>query len=593
MKTIKKTNQLLRLWEYLKVYKIQFFSSIVLTILMSILNVVEPYILGLAITELGNNVASLLQHAPGAGINYDYLLKILIIYFIRAIFFQLTTLFSQILMANVVQNSMRDLREDLDNKLNRIPLSYFDSHPFGDILSRITNDVDSVSNALQQSLLQIMNAFLGISFALVMLIFISWKLTLVALVMIPAAYFISRKITEVSQPYFRGQAKYLGQLNAFVQESLTGFSVIKLYGKEEDSVEEFHRINHSLQESGFKASFISGMMNPLTAVVSNGGYIIVAIWGILEVMAGTMTIGNVQAAAQYIWQINQPISVITQLSAVIQAAAAATQRIFEFLDEEELYQGEAVPLPSEVHGDITFENVCFSYNDQQPLINHFNVHVKSGETVAIVGPTGAGKTTMINLLMRFYEVDSGAIKLDGQDIRSFTRADYRSQFGMVLQDAWLYQDSIKENIRFGNLDASDEEVKQAAEAANVDHFIQTLGEGYDTIVNQEASNVSLGQKQLLTIARTFIANPKILILDEATSSVDTRLEALIQKAMEKIMKGRTSFVIAHRLSTIRDADLILVMDKGEIIEQGTHDELIEKKGFYYDLYNSQFQSDSD
>lgn len=593
MKIIKKKNELLRLWKYLNVYKIQFFSALFLTIVMSIVSVLEPYVLGLAITELGNNVADMLKNIPGAGINYEYLFKILVIYFVRALIFQFTTYYSQILMANVVQNSMRDLRRDLDNKLNHVPISYFDSHPFGDILSRVTNDVDSVSNALQQSLLQIINAFLGISFALFMLIFISWKLAVIAIFMIPIAYLISRKVSQISQPHFRRQAKYLGLLNAFVQESLTGFSVIKLYGKEEDSVEEFQSINESLRESGFKAAFISGMMNPLTAVVSNAGYIVVAVLGILEVIAGKITLGNVQAAAQYVWQINQPISVITQLSAVIQAATASTQRIFEFLDEEELVQQEAVSLPKEIHGDVTFENVCFSYSENQPLIKNFNVHVKSGETVAIVGPTGAGKTTMINLLMRFYDVESGAIKLDGHDIRNFTRADYRSQFGMVLQDAWLYQDTIQENIRFGNLEASDEEVREAARAANVDHFIQTLGEGYETIINQEASNISLGQKQLLTIARTFIADPKILILDEATSSVDTRLEVLIQKAMEKIMKGRTSFVIAHRLSTIRDADLILVMDKGEIIEQGTHDDLISQNGFYYELYNSQFQSDSE
>ncbi|WP_311198617.1 ABC transporter ATP-binding protein [Jeotgalibaca sp. MA1X17-3] len=590
---MKEKNELLRLWKYLNVYKIQFFSALFLTIVMSIVSVLEPYVLGLAITELGNNVADMLKNIPGAGINYEYLFKILVIYFVRALIFQFTTYYSQILMANVVQNSMRDLRRDLDNKLNHVPISYFDSHPFGDILSRVTNDVDSVSNALQQSLLQIINAFLGISFALFMLIFISWKLAVIAIFMIPIAYLISRKVSQISQPHFRRQAKYLGLLNAFVQESLTGFSVIKLYGKEEDSVEEFQSINESLRESGFKAAFISGMMNPLTAVVSNAGYIVVAVLGILEVIAGKITLGNVQAAAQYVWQINQPISVITQLSAVIQAATASTQRIFEFLDEEELVQQEAVSLPKEIHGDVTFENVCFSYSENQPLIKNFNVHVKSGETVAIVGPTGAGKTTMINLLMRFYDVESGAIKLDGHDIRNFTRADYRSQFGMVLQDAWLYQDTIQENIRFGNLEASDEEVREAARAANVDHFIQTLGEGYETTINQEASNISLGQKQLLTIARTFIADPKILILDEATSSVDTRLEVLIQKAMEKIMKGRTSFVIAHRLSTIRDADLILVMDKGEIIEQGTHDNLISQNGFYYELYNSQFQSDSE
>lgn len=591
MKQEKKLNDLLHVWQYIRKYKIQFFGSIILTVSMTILNVLEPFVLGLAITELGNNVADMIRDVPGAGINYLYLRNILIIYFIRAIAYQLSNLFSQRLMTKVVQMSMRDLRRDLDAKINRLPVSFFDSQSFGDVLSRVTNDVDSISNALQQSLLQVVNAILGITFAIIMLLFISWKLTIVAIIMIPAAYLISKKITQMSQPYFRQQAKYLGELNGFVQENLTGFSVIKLYGKEDDSVKEFQRINGSLQKSGFKAAFVSGLMTPFTALISNGAYILVAVLGILEVFAGTMTIGNVQAVAQYVWQINQPISTITQLSAIIQSAAAATQRIFGFLDEEELVEEKTSELPSLIKGDISFENVSFSYSEDQTLIKNFNVDVKSGDTVAIVGPTGAGKTTMINLLMRFYDVDSGAIKLDGHDIRTFSRQDYRSQFGMVLQDAWLYQDTIQENIRFGNLGASDEDVISAAEAANVHHFIQTLGEGYQTVINQEASNVSLGQKQLLTIARTFIADPKVLILDEATSSVDTRLEALIQKAMAKIMKGRTSFVIAHRLSTIRDADLILVMDQGEIIEQGTHDDLMAQGGFYSNLYNSQFQEE--
>ena len=591
MKQEKKLNDLLHVWQYIRKYKIQFFGSIILTVSMTILNVLEPFVLGLAITELGNNVADMIRDVPGAGINYLYLRNILIIYFIRAIAHQLSNLFSQRLMTKVVQMSMRDLRRDLDAKINRLPVSFFDSQSFGDVLSRVTNDVDSISNALQQSLLQVVNAILGITFAIIMLLFISWKLTIVAIIMIPAAYLISKKITQMSQPYFRQQAKYLGELNGFVQENLTGFSVIKLYGKEDDSVKEFQRINGSLQKSGFKAAFVSGLMTPFTALISNGAYILVAVLGILEVFAGTMTIGNVQAVAQYVWQINQPISTITQLSAIIQSAAAATQRIFGFLDEEELVEEKTSELPSLIKGDISFENVSFSYSEDQTLIKNFNVDVKSGDTVAIVGPTGAGKTTMINLLMRFYDVDSGAITLDGHDIRTFSRQDYRSQFGMVLQDAWLYQDTIQENIRFGNLWASDEDVISAAEAANVHHFIQTLGEGYQTVINQEASNVSLGQKQLLTIARTFIADPKVLILDEATSSVDTRLEALIQKAMAKIMKGRTSFVIAHRLSTIRDADLILVMDQGEIIEQGTHDDLMAQGGFYSNLYNSQFQEE--
>lgn len=592
MKQPKKLNQLFQLWQYLKPYKGYFFGAIFLTVVMSLLNVAEPYILGLAITEIGNNIADMLRDKNSAGINYPFVYRILSIYFLRALAYQATILFSQRFMTKVVQSAMQDLRADLDAKINRLPVSFFDSQSFGDVLSRVTNDVDAVSNALQQSLLQIINAVLGITFAVTMLILISWKLAIVAFVMIPTSYFLSKKITVISQPYFSGQAKYLGQLNGFVQENLTGFSVIKLYGKEDDSVEEFERINGMLQQNGFKAAFISGMMSPITALISNLAYISMAGFGISQVIAGVLTIGNVQASAQYVWQINQPITMITQLAGVIQSAAAATQRIFGFMNEAEIDEGETIALPETVSGDITFENISFSYVEHQPLIRNFNVHVKSGDTVAIVGPTGAGKTTMINLLMRFYDVDSGCIKLDGVDIGSYSRQDYRSQFGMVLQDAWLYQGTIKENIRFGNLDAMDEQVHRAAEAANVDHFIQTLSDGYDTVINQEASNISLGQKQLLTIARTFIANPRVLILDEATSSVDTRLEMLIQKAMSKIMEGRTSFVIAHRLSTIRDADLILVMDKGQIIEQGNHEELMAQKGFYFDLYNSQFQEEA-
>ncbi len=586
------TRTFFRLWRYLEKYKGKFLGSISLTVLMTIFNVLEPFILGLAITEIGRNISDMLKGVEGAGINYAYLSKILLIYFIRALLYQATNLFSQMFMVDVVQEAMRDLRRDLSEKMNRLPISYFDKNQFGDILSKVTNDVDSIANALQQSLLQILNAVLGITFALIMMFTISWKLALIMVVMIPTAYILSKKITQLSQPYFRGQAKYLGQLNGFVQETLTGFSIIKLYGKEEDSFEEFNAINRSLNKHGFKATFISGLMSPFVALVTNISYIFVAVFGILQAMAGTMTIGNVQAMAQYVWQVNQPISTITQLSAIIQSAASSIQRVFDLLDEgEEVQQEVTFRLPEKIRGDVAFENVSFSYDKQNPLIKNFNLQVKSGETVAIVGPTGAGKTTLINLLMRFYDVDSGSIKIDGYDTKELTRADVRSQFGMVLQDAWLYKDSISGNIRFGKLDATDEEVVEAATTANVNHFIQTLGEGYDTVINQEASNISLGQKQLLTIARAFIADPKILILDEATSSVDTRLEGLIQKAMKRIMHGRTSFVIAHRLSTIRDADLILVMNQGEIIEQGKHLALLEKKGFYYDLYTSQFKNE--
>ena len=477
---------------------------------------------------------------------------------------------------------------DLSEKINKIPVSYFDSQQFGNVLGRFTSDVETVSNALQQSFLQIINAFLTIFLVICMVLYLNWRLALVVILIIPITYISAQFILKKSQPYFKKQADALGDMNGFIQENLTGFNVIKLYGREEISSEEFREITQNLQEVGFKASFISGIMMPVLSAISDMAYLIVAVLGALQVLSGNLTVGNMQAFVQYVWQVSQPVQTITQLASILQSAKSSLDRIFEVLDEPEEVADVTEHLTHDLTGQVSFENVSFQYVADKPLIQNFNLDVKTGEMVAIVGPTGAGKTTLINLLMRFYDVTSGSIKIDGHDIRNLSRQEYRKQFGMVLQDAWLYEASIKENLRFGNLDATDEEVVEAAKAANVDHFIRTLPGGYNMEMNQESSNVSLGQKQLLTIARALLADPKILILDEATSSVDTRLELLIQKAMAKLMEGRTSFVIAHRLSTIQEADKILVLNNGQIIEQGNHESLLAAKGFYYDLYNSQF-----
>lgn len=586
---MKGLKQIARLWVYLKNYKGQFFLSIFGTVVSSIANALEPFIIGLAITEITKNFADILRGVEGAEMNYPYLTQILILYFVRGMFFHGGQYLAQYTLTNVVQQGMRDLRNDISSKINRLPVSYFDKHQIGDILSRVTSDVDAITNALQQSLVQVLNGLLSISFAIVMMVTLNIPLAFVVILTIPLAIIVARIIISASQNSFRGQADALGDLFGFTQENLNGFTEIKLYGKEEDSIIEFKRRNLNLRDQGFKASFISSLLAPIVGLISNFAYIIVAMVGSYFAFNGALTIGNLQAFVQYVWQVNQPITTIAQLSGIMQSAGAAAGRIFEFLDESEEVQGMVTTeLPEKVKGSVEFDHISFSYNPKNPLMKDISVRVNPGEMVAIVGPTGAGKTTLVNLLMRFYDVDGGSIKVDGVDIKKITRSDLRKHFGMVLQDAWLYQDSVMENLRFGKLEATDEEVIHAAEIANVNHFIQTLPNGYGMEINQEASNISLGQKQLMTIARTVLSDPDILILDEATSSVDTRLEKLIQEAMDKVMEGRTSFVIAHRLSTIRNADLILVMDQGSIIEQGTHDSLLEQGGFYANLYNSQF-----
>lgn len=590
---MKQKNIFLRLWQYLKIYKSSLFLAIFLKILSSVMNVLEPFVLGLVMTELTANLLDMARGINGAHINTAYIFSVLLLYFIRGLLYSISSYGSNYFMTNAVQKSIRDLRQDLNEKINKIPVSYFDKHQFGDMLGRFTNDVETVSNALQQSFLQIINAFLTIILVIAMVLSLNLPLAMIVIACIPLTYFSARFILKKSQPYFKKQANALGDMNSFVQENLTGFNVIKLYGREEVSAADFRDITENLRNVGFKASFISGTMMPVLNAISDGAYLIVAVVGGLQVLAGKLTIGNLQAFVQYIWQVSQPIQTITQLSGVLQSAKSSLERIFEVLDEENEISQPSEKLEHDLTGQVSFRDVSFQYTPDKPLIRHFNLDVKPGEMVAIVGPTGAGKTTLINLLMRFYDVTQGAIEVDGHDIRHLSRQDYRQQFGMVLQDAWLYEGTIKENLRFGNLNASDDDIVEAAKAANVDHFIRTLPGGYNMEINQESNNISLGQKQLLTIARALLADPKILILDEATSSVDTRLELLIQKAMAKLMEGRTSFVIAHRLSTIQEADKILVLKDGQIIEQGNHQSLLAERGFYYDLYMSQFSQSAE
>lgn len=585
---MKAISSLKRLGAYIKPYKVQFILVLLFTVATVGFNAAMPYVSGLPTTEISRNIAA------GEGVNFDYVILCLIWIAVVGVGYCLSQLMSGLLITNVVQSAMRDLRQDIEEKINRLPVSYFDRNQQGNILSRVTNDVDAVSGAMQQALIGIVNAFLGIVMAVSMMFYINTYMALVSLIMIPASLLISRTIVKKSQKDFQGMQNALGDLNGYVQENMTGFSVLKVYGREKQTLEGFKNVNHQLRYYGFRSAFVSGLMMPLVQMTAYFTYIAMAVMGSFYVISGVIVVGQLQAFIQYIWQVSQPMGNITQLSSVLQSASAAAKRVFEILDEEEEPVNQTdIQLPEQIRGDVTFEHVGFAYDPKKPLIKDLNFEVKAGQTVAIVGPTGAGKTTLINLLMRFYDVNEGAIKIDGIDTKKMERHEVRSLFGMVLQDAWLYEGTIGDNIRFGKLDATDYEVVDAAKTANVDHFIRTMPDGYEMIINSEGDNVSLGQKQLLTIARAVISDPKILILDEATSSVDTRLEALIQKAMDKVMEGRTSFVIAHRLSTIREADLILVMDQGSIIEKGNHETLLAAGGFYSQLYQSQFSEEAE
>lgn len=583
---MKGIQSLLRLFRYLNPYKFRFALVVLLTLVSVALNAALPYVIGLPTSAVAKSVLA------GQPIRFEYIRNLLGWILFVGLGYGVSQLLAGTLMTTVVQAAMKDLRQEIDQKINRLPVAYFDRQKQGDILSRVTNDVDAVGGALQQAFIGIASALLSLTFAIGMMFYIQPLMASIALLMIPASFLISRTIVKKSQKYFNEMQQSLGTMNGFVQENMTGFSVLKMYGREEQTFAGFHQVNHRLRHFGFRATVISGLMMPLVQLTAYLTYIVMAVTGIRYVILGTLLVGQLQAFIQYIWQVSQPLGNITQLSSLLQSASAASKRVFTFLDEsEESIETETQHFLAPIQGEVVFDNVSFAYTPEKPLIQSFNLHVKPGQTVAIVGPTGAGKTTLINLLMRFYDVTHGAIKIDGIDSRNVSRKEVRSLFGMVLQDAWLYEGTIADNIRFGRLAASDYEVVDAAKAANVDHFIRTMPNGYEMVINAEGENVSLGQKQLLTIARAILANPKILILDEATSSVDTRIEQLIQKAMETMMQGRTSFIIAHRLSTIRSADLILVLNKGRIVEQGTHETLLAKNGFYSELYNSQFAED--
>ncbi len=543
-------------------------------------------------TKGENRLADMLQKSsviPGKGIDFHAVYHVLILaiglYVISSLFMWI----QGYLMAGVTQRTVFRLRRLAEEKLSRLPLSYFDTQSRGDLLSRVTNDIDNISNSLQQGLSQILNSILTIISVLAMMVWISPELALVSLIAIPLSMFVSIRIAKRSQRQFIAQWDWTGKLNGHVEEMHTGHALVKVFGRREQAIKDFSTLNEKLYESSFRAQFVSGIIQPTTALISNLIYVAIAVLGGYRVATGGMSLGDVQAFIQYSRQFGMPLSQIAGLMNIVQSGVASAERLFELLDakEENPDPIEAVQI-DRAEGEVRFTNVSFRYLPDQPLIENFSLSVKPGETVAIVGPTGAGKTTLVNLIMRFYEIDSGSITLDGKDIRTLTRDDLRRQFGMVLQDTWLFTGSMRENIAFGSLDPSHEMVVAAAKAANIDHFLRSLPDGYDSMLTDDNATVSNGERQLITIARAFMADPAILILDEATSSVDTRTEVLVQQAMAKLRAGRTSFVIAHRLSTIRDADTILVMNKGQLIEQGGHAELMAKKGFYYDLYASQF-----
>lgn len=578
-----------RLLVYLKPRRIKLFVVFLTAILSTIFMIVGPKLMGNVTTKLFEGVILKIKGIPGAKIDFTYIGNVL---FLLVGLYVLSALFSylqQYLMSDVAQKTVYDLRLEVNKKLARLPLKYYDEHAHGDTLSRVTNDIDTIGSTLQQSITQFITSFVTIIGIIIMMLTISPMLTLISVVVVLLSVFILGPIMKRSQTYFANQQQSLGQLNGHIEEMYNGHNIIKAFGHEDKAKVEFDEVNAKLYDAGWRAQFISGIIMPLMSFVSNLGYVAIAVVGGIYVTKGFIQIGDIQAFIQYSRQFSQPIAQTANIANIIQSTIAAAERVFEVLDEEEEVKETNNPVNVAFSkGEVHFEHVHFGYKPDALLFNDININVLPGQTVAIVGPTGAGKTTLINLLMRFYETNSGTIKIDGINTLNMSRDDLRKTFGMVLQDTWLFNGTIKDNIAYGHLDTTDEEVFKAAEAAHADQFIRTLPDGYDTVLNEDASNISQGQQQLLTIARAILANPPIMILDEATSSVDTRTEIYIQKAMNTLMQGRTSFVIAHRLSTIKDADLILVMNKGTIIEQGTHHELLEQNGFYADLYNSQF-----
>ncbi|WP_322906314.1 ABC transporter ATP-binding protein [Paenibacillus campi] len=643
---------LVRLLRYLRPYRMQLSGVVVAALLSTLFSIIAPRVLGMATDELFNSVSG------GRAIRFDYIFELLGILGGLYVFSALFSYIQQYWMAAVTQNTVYEMRREIKQKLTRLPLSYYDRHSHGEVLSRVTNDVDNISTTLQQSLTQMITSAVTLVGVIIMMLTLSPLLTLITVLTIPLSLIVTIFVARRSQKHFAGQQASLGKLNGHVEEMYTGHQIVKAFGREQAALHTFDELNEQLYHSGWRAQFISGTIMPLMNFVSNIGYVLICVVGGIMVTRGSIGIGGIQAFIQYARQFSQPITQLANISNIIQSAIASAERVFEVLDEQEedrpawsgtsatalgavVAPGQSALTPAEtaagqqatvvsqpnaggdgsvistamgtqhdtvstgqgsgqnaastpirVRGDVSFEHVQFGYKPEQLLINDMNIDVHAGQTVAIVGPTGAGKTTLINLLMRFYELNGGTIRIDGRDITELPRGELRSLFGMVLQDTWLFGGTIRDNIAYGREGATEQQIVQAAEAARADHFIRTLPDGYDTVLNEEASNISQGQKQLLTIARAILADPSILILDEATSSVDTRTEVLIQQAMNELMRDRTSFVIAHRLSTIRGADLILVMNHGEVIEQGTHEQLLERNGFYADLYNSQFSDEA-
>lgn len=577
-----------KLWGYLSKYKIALIIVVLFTIASTIFSVVGPKILGNATTELFNGVIS--KYTGGAGINFTKIGKILLfllaLYICSAIF----SYIQGIIMTNISQKLAYRLRKEVSKKINKLPMKFYDNKTHGEILSVITNDIDTLSQNLNIEATQVISSVTTIVGILIMMFSIDWIMTLVALLTLPLSIVIIAFIMKKSQGYFKSQQDYLADVNGEVEEMFSNQSVIRVFNAESKMISKFEYDNNKLADVAWKSNFVSGLMHPIMNFVGNLGYVVIAILGSYFAIIGRITVGNIQSFIQYTKNFTNPIAQIAQISNMLQSMVAASERVFEFLDEEEEKEKNKEFIPTnKIEGSVEFKNVKFGYNQDKIIINDFSAKVKPGQKIAIVGPTGAGKTTIVKLLMRFYDLNSGEILVDGHNINDYRKEDIRGLFGMVLQDTWLFNGTIMENIRYGRLEATDDEVIEACKMAHVHHFIQTLPDGYNMMLNEETTNISGGQKQLLTIARAILADPKILILDEATSSVDTRTEILIQKAMDKLMEGRTSFIIAHRLSTIKNADLILVMDSGDIVEQGTHEELLKKNGFYAKLYNSQFE----
>ena len=572
---------------YLSNYKIAIIIVIIFAIGSTIFSIVGPKILGNATTEIYNGLIS--KISGGEGINFQKILEILLTLLGLYLISMLFSAIQGFTMTGVAQKLTYKMRNELIEKINKLPMKYFDKRTNGEVLSIISNDIDTLSQNLNQCITQIITSICTLIGILIMMLSISWQMTIASLIILPVAALLVKKIVSKSQKYFKNQQDYLGHVNGQVEEIYGGHTIVKAFNSEKTVISEFEKANQELYSSGWKSQFLSGLIHPVMNFISNVGYVAVAILGGYFAAQGKITVGNIQSFIQYNKQFTQPINQIAQVSGMLQAMVAASERVFEFLEEQEEIKNIENPKSTEyIKGNVQFEHVNFGYDADKVIINDFNANIQNGQKIAIVGPTGAGKTTIVKLLMRFYDVNSGAILLDGSNIKEFDRGELRRVFGMVLQDTWLFGGTVKENIKYGKEDATDTEVIEAAKAAHVHHFIKTLPKGYDALIDEESSNISTGQKQLITIARVILTNPKILILDEATSSIDTRTEQQIQTAMDNLMKGRTSFIIAHRLSTIRNADLILVMEHGDIVEQGTHSELLEKNGAYARLYNSQF-----